>query len=45
MVNEMVQGVFESAGQDLVSEVDGDEFPLCIGVGFVTGHCNSLCRG
>ena len=38
VVNEMVQGVLEGAGQDLLFKMDGDEFALAVRVRFVTGH-------
>lgn len=38
MVDQVVQGVFEGAGQDLVGKVDGNELALGVRVGFVAGH-------
>jgi hypothetical protein len=38
MINEMAQGVFESAGEDLLRKVNGNKFALGIGVRFVTSH-------
>jgi len=44
VVDEVIQGVLEGAGQDLLGKVDGDELALGVRVGFVTGHdAISLC--
>ena len=38
VVDEVVQGVFEGAGQNLLGEVDGDELALGVRVRFVARH-------
>ena len=38
VIDQVIEGVFEGAGQDLVGEMDGNELALSVGVGFVTGH-------
>jgi len=44
VVDEVVQGIFEGAGQNLLGEVDGDKLALRVRVRFVAGHdAISLC--
>jgi len=38
MINEMVQGIFEGTGEDLLGKMNGNEFALGVGVRFVTSH-------
>src|SRR5450759_241369 len=42
MINQMIEGIFEGARNDLFFKVDGNEFTLCVGIRFISGHgCSS----
>ena len=41
----MIEGIFESSRNDLFLEVDGNEFTLCVGIRFISGHGYSLRYG
>ena len=38
VINQMIEGVFKGAGQDLAVKMDGDELALGVGVWLVTRH-------
>jgi len=38
MINEMVQGIFEGTGENLLGKVNGNDFALSVGVRFVTSQ-------
>ena len=38
MIDDVVEGVFESAGEDLTREGNGEQFELVVVVVFVSGH-------
>lgn len=38
MIDDVVEGVFESAGEDLAREGDGEQFELVVVVLLVSGH-------
>jgi hypothetical protein len=38
MINEMVQGIFEGTGENLLGKVNENEFALGIRVRFATSH-------
>jgi len=38
VVDDMVEGILKGAGQDLIFEVDGDQFALTLVIFFIPGH-------